>query len=78
MKLYLEIFDYSNYDPKVEGAVVPMVRIEVDTEDIDELKSKAEQIASFLGFKEYKAQLHKCYNDEEEPKPCEIIEIPTS
>jgi len=75
MKLFLEVYKKQTREEVEKGVPQEMVRVEVDTEDTEVLKKKAQDIANNMGWTEYEAYLHKCYHDEGTGKPCELIKL---
>jgi len=75
MRVFLEIFKEQSEEESEKG--VPREEIRVDVSDLgeSEIVRKRDEIVAMLGWKNFKSQIHYCYHDEAQVRPCEIREI---
>jgi len=75
MRIYLEIRKESRDEYLGKGLPNEQVIIDVTGKTDDEIISLKQSILQLLNWDNYKCYKHICYHDEEEVKPCEIMEI---
>lgn len=74
MRKFLEIIEQSQ-SIEILGFETNFIRVDVSGKSDEEIKQIAQNLMAMLNLSNVKLQIHVCYNDENQTKPCEVYDL---